>query len=69
MLSAHCDIRWLHDLHMYVPSHPVGRHELFAYMCANIVTSHLRSDDAIHAFNGPEVTTFRVAGDGASRDP
>ena len=54
---------------MYVPSHPVGRHELFAYMCANIVTSHLRSDDAIHAFNGPEVTTFRVAGDGASRDP
>ena len=38
-------------------------------MCASEVASHLRPDDAIHAFNGLEVTTFRVAGDGACRDP
>ena len=37
-------------------------------MCANEVAAHLRSDGAIHAFNGPEVTTFRVAENGACRD-
>ena len=37
-------------------------------MCANEVTSHLRSDDASRAFDGLEVTASRVAGDGACQD-